>query len=115
MYNAEIEKIRSQMPPRSAARTEFDINVPHYQTLLSSKKSVIPRNPSTPGEINPDLDFFKMPDGESIIKKMVEVGGDPSRMVIMVATDKVIYFFICETSPKKISIIKKEQRSIADP
>ena len=119
MYNAEIEKIRSQMPPRSAARTEFDLNVPHYRTLLSSimdwKKSVIPRNPSTPGEINPDLDFFKMPDGESIIKKMVEVGGDPSRMVIMVATDKVIYFFICETSPKKTSIIKKEQRSIADP
>ena len=94
VYNAEIERTRSELPPGSAYRTEFDLNVPHYRTMLSSimdwKKSVIPRNPTTPGEIDPDLDFFKMPDGESIIKRMVEVSGDPSCIVIMVGTDKVM-------------------------
>ena len=95
LYNSEVDKTRLLLAPGSAARIEFDLNVPHYRTLLSSimdwKKAVIPRNPRSPGEINPDLDFFKMPgSGECIVKKMVEVGGDPSRMVIMFGTDKVI-------------------------
>ena len=83
------------MPAGSAARLEFDINVPHYRTLLSSimdwKRAVIPRNPQTPGEIQTDLDFFKMANSnESIIKKMVEVGGNPSRMVVMISCDEVM-------------------------
>ena len=94
LYMAEVQNVRSTLEPGSAALLDFDNNVPHYRTLLSSmmdwKKAVIPRNPTTAGEIDPDLEFFKMPDGESILKKMVQVGGDPSRMVIMVSTDKVI-------------------------
>ena len=96
LYMAEVDKIRSQLLPGSAARIEFDSNVPHYRTLLSSimdwKRAVIPANPTTPGDINPDLDFFKISEtGESILKKMVEVGGDPQRMVIMVGSDQVKY------------------------
>ena len=39
---------------------------------------------------NSNLGYFKLPEtGESIIKKMVTVGGNPDRMVIMVSSDEV--------------------------
>ena len=92
LYIQEIQNARSLLSP--GERDEFDMNVPHYRTLLSSimdwKRAVIPANPVTPSDINPDLDYFKIPEtGESIVKKMVTVGGNENRMVIMVASDEV--------------------------
>ena len=95
LYNSKVDYARSILAPGSTEMIEFDQNIPHYGTLLSSmmewKKSVIPRNPETANGIDPNLDFFKLPNGESILKRSAEVGGDPSRMVIMATSDEVIF------------------------
>ena len=66
--------------------------VPHYKTMLPSmadwKRAQVPRNPLSVDEIDSSLDFFKMADGETILKRKVDLGED--RMILMLTTDKVL-------------------------
>ena len=93
VYNEEVHRVRDTIV-EEADRVEFDESMTTRFSMNASifkwKRQVIPAEPEFIEDLQTTGPFFTLESGESMVKFDGCVGGDPSRRVIILSSDKVI-------------------------